>query len=43
MIYIMLFLKIGMKKIVTDNYENDFNTFNDFIIPNHKHRDKTLR
>ena len=35
MICIILLLKKGKKKIVDNQYENDFISLNDVIIPNH--------
>ena len=35
MIYIILLLKIEKKKIVDNQYENDFINFNDVITPNY--------
>ena len=31
------------KEIVNNQYENDYINFDDFIIPNHKSRDRILR
>ena len=35
MIYIILLLKTETKKIVDNQYENDYINFHDFITPNH--------